>query len=234
MTRVVALSFVQFDSGFRANLHDLSEVCHRRGALLVVDAMQGLGAVPLNVRAEGVDVLSAGAYKWLLGMKGSGIFFLRKDLLSLLDPVHSGFGSMAHWRLPDFSSTEYPWDLSPRAARFEEGTPNVLGAVGLGAALRLLAGLGSDAVVERIRILTDFLCAELVSHGHALLSPRGAGEWSGIVLFRPRRGSADSWIERFLEERILMNAREDCLQMGVHFYNNKEEIERAVRILSAS
>lgn len=232
-TRVVALSFVQFDSGFRADLGAISTACRARGALLVVDATQGLGALPLRVGELGVDALSAGGYKWLLGVKGSGVFFIRQEILAMLRPLHSGFGSMTHWSKPDFSSTDYPFDLVPGARRFEEGTPNVLGLVALEASLRLLAQIGAARIAGRIRELTDFFVHALEGSGHKVLSPRGDEEWSGIVRFRPAKGDVEGWVERLLDERVLINARGDCLQAGLHFYNNFEEVERVVALLSS-
>jgi selenocysteine lyase/cysteine desulfurase len=232
-TRVVALSFVQFDSGFRADLRAISAECHARGALLVVDATQGLGAVPLHVHEDGIDALGAGGYKWLLGVKGSGVFFVRQEILDILQPLHSGFGSMIHWRTPDFSSTDYPFDLAPGARRFEEGTPNVIGAVALEASLQLLARIGPARIASRIRDLTELFVYGLERNGHKVLSPRGDEEWSGIVRFRPAKGDVEGWVERFLDKRVLINARGDCLQAGLHFYNNFEEVERVISLLSS-
>jgi len=229
-TRLLAVSFVQFNSGFRADLAGLARVIHARGGLLLCDAIQGLGALRLDVRACGVDFLTAGTQKWLLGLQGLGIFFCRRELLSDLELTHIGTGSLLRDQDPEDPGAPYELDVAPAARCFEEGTRNYLGLVALRQSLRLLEEIGIDRIEARIGDLTDYLVREAERRGCRIESPRGEREWSGIVLFAPPANgpSAAELVAAMHKQRININAREGCIHMGVHFYNTREEIDRVL------
>ena len=127
-TRIVSVSWVAYASGWRHDLDRLAELVHRRGALLFLDAIQGLGVFPLDVRKTPVDFLAADGHKWLLGPEGAGIFFIRREHLDRLRPVGVGWNSVrgAH----DFSRIELLF--KDTAARYEGGSQNVAGLSALG------------------------------------------------------------------------------------------------------
>ena len=231
-TRLLAISFVQFDSGFRADLRRISAVCRANGTLLLVDAIQGLGALPLNVRDCGIDFLAAGTHKWLWGLQGLGIYYVRRELLPELRPVHIALGSMVHGDDPEYPNQEYIVDVKKDASRSEEGTHNYIGLVALNAALGLIFEIGVDAIAARIKELTDFMLAGAVERGGEVVSPRGQGEWSGIVLWRPpSRRPAKEIVPAMHREFIVINEREDCVHAGINAYNNEEDITRVLRFL---
>ena len=235
-TRLLSLSFVQFNSGFRADLRAVAEVVHARGGLLLCDAIQGLGAVRLDVHASGLDFLTAGTHKWLLGLQGLGIFYCRRDRLDTLEPLHVGTGSLVVDVDPPDPEDPYDQQLVGDVRRFEEGTRNYLAIAALNESLRLIETIGSARIETRIHELTDYLVREAERRGCRVESPRGAGEWSGIVLFAPPAGgpSARQLVETMQAQRIVINAHEDCIHMGVHFYNTVEEIDRVLRVLDDS
>jgi cysteine desulfurase/selenocysteine lyase len=232
-TRVLAVSFVQWNSGFRADLAALAELAHERGAVLFCDAIQGLGALRLDVRECGIDLLSAGAHKWLLGLQGLGLFYCRRPLLAELAPTHVAGGSLADDRDPEDPDAPYARDWPPAARRFEEGTRNYAGIAALGASLALIEEVGIDRIEARVGGLTDYLVAEVEKRGCRVESPRGPGEWSGIVLFAPPASGPDAaaLVARMHQRGIVVNAREGCIHMGVHFYNTRAEIERVLAVL---
>jgi cysteine desulfurase/selenocysteine lyase len=235
-TRLLAISFVQYNSGFRADLRAMAEVVHGGGGLLFCDAIQGLGALRLNVRETGVDLLAAGTHKWLLGLQGLGIFYCRRDVLPQLDCTHMATGSLVHDADPEDPEAPYERTVVEEARRFEEGTHNTLGIAALNQSLRLIEEIGPARIESRVHELTTYLVTQLEARGCRIESPRGAGEWSGIVLFHPPPGApeAATIVASMHAQRITINAREGCIHMGVHFYNTPADIDRVLQILDES
>ncbi|GBD36125.1 Cysteine desulfurase [bacterium HR36] len=226
-TRVVAVSFVEFATGFRVPLAELVEMCHQRGVHVFVDAIQGLGAIPLSVRAIPLDMLAAGSHKWLLGPVGAGIFYLRSELLEVLDPVSVGWKSVVrHW---DFTTLDFR--LKPSALRWENGTLSAGILLAFGASLRLLLELGLANIWQRIEYLTDQLCQRLESGGWRIFSSRLAQEKSGIVSVEPRRQEARTLVRQARQEGIVINHRAGRLRISPHCYNNEEELARLADFL---
>jgi len=226
-TRALVLSWVRYDNGARADLEAIGDVCERSGALFVVDAIQGLGALPIDVRRARVGFLAAGAHKWLLGTSGTGVFYVRRELLSELVPTHLGVGSMRdadeHHQIGD------PYPVHPVAAarRVEEGSRNQLGILALGESLELHERVGAQAVADQVKRVTDLLCRGIEAAGGRVRSPRGEGEWSGIVLLEPPPGvDAESLSQRLIRERIIIGAREGALWGGAHYFNDSADAER--------
>jgi selenocysteine lyase/cysteine desulfurase len=229
-TRAVALSWVRYDTGARADLRALSAIARDAGAFLVVDAIQGLGALPLDARAAGVDVLCAGAHKWLLAPPGTGILYVRRELLPRLFATHLGVGSMADAARLHTAADPFAPVLAAGARRVEEGARNTLGIASLGVSLDLLAGLGAEAIAGQIRRVTDRLCEGAA--GGRVRSPRGDGDWSGILLLEPPPGvDAAALAARMLRERIAIGHREGALWAGAHFYTTLDDAERVLALL---
>ncbi len=227
-TRVVTISFVQFLSGYRMDLQQLGEACAQRHVLLFVDAIQGLGAFPVDVKRAKISALAADGHKWLLGPEGSGLLFLRRELLDRIQPSTVGWMSVRSWQ--DFSTRDLTWREDAR--RFEYGTPNTVGIYGLGAALDLLLEVGVDAISERILELTERLRRGLATQGHQVYGPARREECSGIVSFVPRAGSAED-VTRFLHsQRVMVAARGGKVRVAPHFYNTEREIERLLELLN--
>src|SRR5713101_6589066 len=176
-TRIVSLSFVEFASGFRNDLDTIGTLCRERGCYFFVDAIQGLGVLPLDVGQTPVDFLAADGHKWLLGPEGAGIFYIRRELVDLLHPVGVGWNSVIGCR--DFSRTDFR--LKPHAGRWESGTLNVGGITALGASLELLLGIGIPVIAERVTELTDYLCMSAERAGFEVYSSRRPEDKSAIV-----------------------------------------------------
>src|SRR5262249_9142113 len=153
-TRLVSLSFVEFSSGFRNDLDAVGALCRERNVLFFVDAIQGLGVLPLDVQRTPIDFLAAGGHKFLLGPEGAGIFYIRRDLVERLHAVGVGWNSVVGSR--DFSTIDFR--LKPHAGRWESGTLNFAGIHALGASLGLLLDIGIDVIARRVHELTDYLC----------------------------------------------------------------------------
>ncbi len=220
-TRLVALSWVSYADGYRHDLESLAGVAHEAGALLCVDAMQGLGAFPVDVGRSGVDALFAGGPKWLLALHGIALLYLSPHLCDRLELAMPGWRSMEDiW---DFHNYEQPY--AREAARFECGTPNLLGALSLVCAIDLFERSGKEAVAAHVLSLTDRLCEGLQQLGAQLSTARGEGISSGIVTFAlPGRDSIE--LGRALEkEHIVTTYRAGGVRVSPHGYNTTGEID---------
>jgi selenocysteine lyase/cysteine desulfurase len=225
-TRLVAISFVEFASGYRNDLDALAGICHARGAYLCVDGIQGLGALHFSVRETPVDVMAGHAAKWMLGPIGAGFLYVRRELLDTLDPVMAGWRSVVD-REAYFS---YDSPLRETADRFEPGSPNVAGLVGLGTAVELLLDVGQDTIEARIFELTDYLIDRLRAQGCAIVSPvTHRGERSGIVSFRPPAIDLPTFAERLHAAGVIVSMRGDAIRVSPHFYNTIEDLERLLQ-----
>jgi cysteine desulfurase/selenocysteine lyase len=221
-TRIVALSWVGYLSGWRTELAAAVEMAHRRGALLFVDAIQGLGALPVDVQQAKIDFLAAGGQKWLMGPEATGLLYIRRDHLDLLRPLVLGSNSMVHNR--DYSRIEI--QMKNSAARHEGGAANSVGFIGLGASLDLLTSLGSEAIGRRILEITDECCRRLTAIGAEIFSRRDRPEHcSGIVSFT-LPGCDLNVIRRVCKERkVAVSLRVGYLRISPHAYNNDEDID---------
>ena len=227
-TRVLAISAVQFWSGFRADLAALSVALKGRDVLLVVDAMQAVGAMRMDLATTRVDFLCAGAHKWLLGPIGAGFAYVGPRMMERLTPVPIGADSVLH----DEEYFAYDLTLKPDARRFEEASPNYPGILGMGAAVNLLLRAGPSGVEEVVLRLADRLRAELPSRGYELvLKPRLPSERSGVVSFRHPRMVPAELHTRLREAGVIISLRSDFLRASPHYYNSDEDLDRLLEAL---
>ncbi|HVP57638.1 MAG TPA: aminotransferase class V-fold PLP-dependent enzyme [bacterium] len=226
-TRAVAVSFVEFSSGYRNDLATLGSICSKRDVYFVVDGIQGLGALKLDVKQCRIDGLSAGGHKWLLAPQGTGIFYCSRRVMNELAHPTPGWLSMVGWD----NYYQFNYKLWPDARRYEPAQKNLLGIAGLNEALKLINGLGIDAVERRILDITDHLCRLLEDRGFKVYSPRGEGEKSGIVCFTPRKYSAEKSCAILLKRGFLTVPRQGNIRVSPHLYNTRKEMERLVEAL---
>ncbi len=220
-TRLVALSWVSYADGYRHDLQRLASVAHAAGALICVDAMQALGAFSVDVGRTGVDALFAGGPKWLLALHGIALLYISPVLNERLELALPGWRSMEDmW---DFHNYEQPYARG--AARFECGTPNLLGTISLVSAIELFERSGTEAVAAHVLALTDRLYEGLRQLGAQLSTARGEGISSGIVTFAlPGIDSIE--LGRALEkENIVTTYRAGGVRVSPHGYNTAEEID---------
>jgi selenocysteine lyase/cysteine desulfurase len=231
-TRALALSWVRYDNGARADLEGIGALLRSAGVLFVVDAIQGLGALPIDVRAARVDFLAAGCHKWLLGTSGTGVLYVRQGLWPELVPTHLGVGSMKDAAAHHSTGDPYPVRPLLAARRIEEGSRNHLGILALGESLRLYERIGRDAVARQVKRVTDRLCEGFAAAGGRVRSPRGEGEWSGILLLEPPPGvDAEELSQRLIRMRIVIGARDGALWGGAHYFNDDGDADRLLEQL---
>lgn len=227
-TRVVAVSWVQYASGHRVDLEPLAAACRDAGALLVVDAIQGVGALTFDVERAGVDACAVAAHKWLLGPEGLGVLYVSDRVIERLRSTRHGWRSVAS----RFGWTEIDPTPADGALRFEAGTLNFAGMHALGASVDLLLALGPVRIEERVVALADRVARGLAERGFRLAEPRRSPrEVSGIVAgTHPERGSAE--LTKELTQRgIVVSHRAGRLRVAPHGYNTDEEIDRLLAAL---
>lgn len=226
-TRVLAISYVQFSTGFRSDLARLARFCRPRGVFLVVDAIQAVGALPLNVRDLGIDFLACASHKWLLAPFGMGWFFCRKELLERLRPVEVGQASMVERE----SYLDYQVEFVPGAGRFECGVVNMGGVRGLQASLDLMNEVGREQIRDQIFALNERLVEGLRPRGYEVLSPRDEGETSGILSFRHPSYPSAELRERLRAADVIVSLREGVIRVSPHFYNQPDDIDQLLAAL---
>jgi selenocysteine lyase/cysteine desulfurase len=220
-TRVVALSWVQFASGFRSNLALIGAFCRERDVLFVVDAIQGLGALAMDVTNDFVDVVAADAHKWLLGPEGIGLLYVSDRVIDRIEPARVGWTSVCDW----INWSRYDLTYREGAGRFECGTLNMLGIHALGASLEVLLEFGREQVERRVLNLTDRLSSGLAARGYTLVSSRLPGEASAIVAVTHPSKTPQSIVSTLRERGILIAHRSGRVRISPHFYNTEEEID---------
>lgn len=226
-TRVLAVSAVEFATGFANDLDAIGGLCRDRGVFFFVDAIQALGAFPLDVQRTPVDALAADGHKWMLGPEGAGFGYVRREWVDRLHPIGVGANSVA--RPYAFSTIDFT--LKPHPGRWEGGAYNVPGIAALGASLELLLGAGIGDVAARVLELTDYLCDRAAAAGLEVFSSRAAGEKSGIVsLVKP--GTSPAEIQKAcLAAGVVVNNRADRVRVSPHAYNTEDEVDRFLDVV---
>jgi len=235
--RLLSISFVQYLSGFRADVEAIGQICHETGTLLMVDAIQGLGAFPLNVKQCKIHFLAADGHKWLTGPEGAGFAFVDESVLDQLTPREIGWLSVANWE--DFTAAAQAsavagslmWQAGAR--RFECGTYNTAGLIGLGTAVDLLLEIGVEATAQHILDLGDKLRSGLKFYKcHIAGENYGLAHRSGITSFRHPTFSAEELVSRLLGDKIVCAARNGHVRIAPHLYNAPAEIAKFLECLA--
>ena len=227
-TRVIAISHVQYASGFRANLERLGRIARKRDALLVADVIQSLGVLPLNVEAELVDVAAGASHKWLLGPEGVGYLYLSDRARERLQPTLVGWTSVPNPE--DYNNFDQEWNAGTLA--WETGTGPTALIHGLNASLELMKATGTESIAAYLETLTDYLCENLSSRNYRVISARDLGQKSQIVCIQHRAGaSAMQLYSQLKSNNIITAPRADRLRIAPHFYNSFDEIDELVSAL---
>lgn len=226
--RAVAISWVQFASGYRVDLARLAAACRERGVWLVLDAIQGIGQLPLDVGAIPVDVVACGGQKWLLSPWGSGFLYVRRERIAELTPRFAGWlafrGSDDLSRLTDYDPT-----FQPDARRFELVTLPYQDLAGLTASLELIDEARPERVAAHLRALRAPLLSAAERGAFRVTSPTEPEHDSAIWCVRT--GDVAGGYRRLRAAGITCSLREGALRLSPHFYNTADEVERVVALL---
>lgn len=222
-TRVVALSAVQFASGYRADLERVGRAARAVDALFCVDIIQGFGAMPFDLPAQFVDAACGASHKWLCAPEGCGIIYLSDRARDRVEPTLVGW-----------ISVDEPWDFAdreqafkPTALAWESGTGPSSLFYGLEQSLTLLHTTGAERIEAHLAVLSDRICEGLAGRDYNIVSSRTPGERSQIVCVKHRDGLTSNQIAAtLLENNVVVSPRGDRLRIAPHFYNNGSDIDR--------
>ncbi len=256
-TRILAISWVQFSNGYRADIEALGEFCRGRDILFVVDANHAVGVLTVDVGALPIDVLATQSFKWLCGSYNVGWLYVRRDRIEALRP--SAVGPLSAKSAQSF--LDHGFELWSDARRFETGVLNFPGIIGVGASLDLLSEVGIVNIESRVMSLMDYLAEGLQARGYRVVSARqNPGERSSILVFRhPRpddvllpesgrsdgeapihsrgldRQGTDPWhaalLARLAAAGVVVSMREGAIRVSPHFYNTEQEIDQLLEAL---
>ena len=224
-TRLVSLALVSNVNGFMHDCKAVSALAHSRGALVFADIIQAVGAVPLDVKALGIDFASAGTYKWLMGERGFGFLYVKEDLQGTVLPT-TRYG---HRQVSNFNRAELTWEPLPGAARYETGGIAVLLAACVSAGIDYVQALGIDKIRAHARVLTDRLQKELPPLGYTPLTPQGTE--TPTVAFALKDGAATSKMLQANKVVGTVVGNENRLRLSVSVFNTHDDIDRAVAVL---
>ena len=225
--RLLAISYVQYLSGYRVNLQAIGEICASHGCLFLVDAIQGLGAFPIDVHLDDIDVLAADGHKWLLGPEGCGILYIRRDLQDEVEPVEFGWTNVAGYA--DYASRDMA--LRNDAGRYECGTLNTIGCYGLRAALELLLEVGVHNVAPAVQSLGDRIWHGVRDLGFETLGERSAETGAGIVSFRKPGMESHLIVRRLRDAGIATAPRQGWVRTSPHFYIAPQKVDEMLSVL---
>jgi selenocysteine lyase/cysteine desulfurase len=232
-TKLVALASAHFFTGYRIDLEAIGKLLHERSILFSVDAIQTLGAFPLDVQKAHVDFLSADAHKWMLGPLAIGIVYVRRANFERLRPTLLGAWNVVS---PNFNALD-EIKFVPTAQRYEPGVLNIAGILGMRAALEFFHAQGPDRIAARLIELKTYLVPRLQAlgfhiHGPDYKSPAA----SSITTFRHKKASGTNLFAALENKKITASLRLDregreYLRFSPHCYNTEEEIDTAVEVL---
>lgn len=223
-----SVSFVQFSSGYRADVAAIGAACRAHDTLFVIDAIQGLGAVPFAIQSARPDILACGAQKWLCAPWGSGFTYVRRELISKFEPLLPGW--LAFQATQDFTQLlDYRYEMLDDARRFETGSLGFQDYVGLSASLDLLLEFGVERIWEHIKSLQAPLIAWAQEHAVEVVSDLRPDHRSGIICIRPPR--PDDVHQALAKADVRCAFRENSIRLSPHWFNTLEEMERVIGVL---
>ena len=230
-TRLLTVSAVQWNDGFRLDLHTLGESCRDQGVLFFVDAIQQLGALPLDVEACHIDFLAADAHKWLLAPEGIAVFYCRDSARPQLQLLQQGWHMFEHpWK---FERDD--WTPTPGAKRFEAGSPNSIGQAAFNASVNLLLDYGMTNVGQRVLANTDYLVQNLEQvPGVRISSPTAPRRRSGIVSFTHQTLSVHMLHRELTQAGASVVVRGDSIRLSPHFYQGEKQLDELLEILQSA
>jgi cysteine desulfurase / selenocysteine lyase len=225
--RLLAISYVNYLSGYRVDLDGIGALCQKHGCFFFVDAIQGMGVLPIDVESSKIDALAADGHKWMLGPEGNGLLYVRRSRLDEIEPVEFGWTNAASFN--DYSSRDMA--LRPDAGRYECGTLNTVGCFGHRAALELILQAGIENISAAVLALAAQIEEEVTKRGYEVMVARTAATGSGIVTFRHPSIDSTKIVNDLREKSITAAPRQGWVRTSPHFYIGPEDIDALLRAL---
>ena len=228
--KVLAVSLVQFSNGYTVDLAALSKATRATSTWLVVDAIQGLGQLPVDLTATPVDILATGAQKWLLSPWGSGFFYVRKEIIEQLTPPFAGW--LAFQGTDDFSKlTDYNPTWHDDSRRFELITLPFQDFAAMNTSLEMILDIGVDEIAAHLQRVHAPLLDLAARRDIEVTSPRGA-HGSGILCLKAPGGARVHGALRRGE--VICSLREGSLRFSPHLFNSVDDVARAAEVLETA
>lgn len=224
-TKLVSIALVSNVNGFMHDSKTVADIAHARGALVFADIIQAVGAVPVDVKALGIDFASSGTYKWLMGERGIGFLYVREDLQGTVLPT-TRYG---HRQVSNFNRAQLTWEPMPGAARYETGGIPVILAAGVNAGIDYVNKLGLSNIRTHAKQLTDRLQTELPPLGYKPLTPRETQ--TPIVAFELKDAAATQKALQAGKVVGTIIGNENRLRLAVSVFNTHDDIDRVVAVL---
>lgn len=228
--KLLAISYVNYLSGYRVDLDAIGQLCREHQCFFFVDAIQGMGVLPIDVESSNIDALAADGHKWMLGPEGNGILYVRQKWLDAIEPVEFGWTNPAKFN--DYSSRDM--ELRPDAGRYECGTLNTVGCYGQRAALEFLLEVGIENIALAVLSLADQIEEGLRDRGYEVMVKRSPGTSSGIVSFRHPSTDASRLVGELRRAKITAALRQGWIRVSPHFYISPDDIETFLRTIPAA
>ena len=231
-TAAVSLDYVSWINGCREDVRAITKIAHSHGSLMLVDAFHAFGVIPVDARKLGVDVLTCGTYKWLMGPHGTAFLYVNREALEQLEPGIVGWHGISDSVVARIRSKqetfERPFDLTgvapaKDATRFEWGTWSVITVVGAKAALEFTLKYSPQEREPLVERLNERLVDGLRQKGKRITSPLEKGRRSGIVTFQVDEAAQVS--RKLQQEHVVVAPRVNTLRVSPHFYNTENEID---------
>ena len=225
-TQLVAVTQVCFRNGARLDIAGITRIAHERGARVMVDCYQAIGAMTVDARALGVDFAVGGMLKYLLGTAGIGFLYVRSELIRELVPSNTGWFAQQDIAAMDITANR----PSQSARRFEAGTPPVVNCYAAEAGLKIILETGTDAIEKRVRALTRRCMEKLADIGWPAITP--ADDMRRGPMVAVPSCDAAALFARLLEQDIVTSFRDNNVRATIHFYNSDEDIDRFIAALA--
>jgi len=233
-TRLVAVSSIQYATGYKMDLERLGQYCRQQHILFCVDAIQSVGAEAIDVRRSCIDFLAADAHKWLLAPEGIALLYVKEAQLAALKLNQYGWHTLAHADDYDALYCEAQtrqWQLRGDARRLECGSLNNLGICALHASLSLLMEVGLETVYRRVRSNANYLAENLDPARFTLLTPVDAARRGGIITFKARKADTQRLFKNLRAHKIFCAYRGGGIRLSPHFYTAREDLDTVLELL---
>lgn len=225
-TLLVAITHVCYRNGVMLDVPAIIEIAHSKGALVLLDAYQSLGTLPIDVKQLNIDFLVGGTLKYLLASSGQAYLYVRKELLPTLDPTVVGWFTQANIFAMDHS-THAP---SPTARKFESGSPPVPNLYAALAGIKLVQQVGLGHIRREVLELTGAMKEGIMRRGWNLVSPVAPNRHGALITLRSHK--VDLLTKLLAEENIIVSHRDDNLRISPHFYNNLDDVNHLLDALT--
>jgi len=226
-TQLVAVTHVCFRNGARLDIPGIVRLARAKGARVLLDCYQAVGGLTVDVKKLDVDFAVGGMLKYLLGTAGIGFLYVRESLIPALTPTHSGWFAQEDIFAMDITANR----PAANARRFEAGTPPVVNCYAAEAGLKIILEVGTEAIEERVRVLTRRCLTGLESIGWASVTP-AADERRGPMVCVPAREAA-RLCATLMDQDIVTSCRDNNIRATIHFYNSEDDIDRFVTALKS-